>query len=61
MHTHFSHFKPQIWSKTYQKYPDVDPKILSMTQDFGLIEGLTKNYPTETLHFWNYLFHISID
>lgn len=41
MHTHFSHFKPQIWSKTYQKYPDIDPNFLSMAQDFGLIEGLT--------------------
>lgn len=39
--THFSNFKPQIWSKTYQKYPDIDPKFLSMAQDFGLSEGLT--------------------
>lgn len=40
-HTHFSNFKPQIWSKTYQKYPDIDPKFLSMAHDFGLSEGLT--------------------
>lgn len=39
--THFSSFKPQIWSKTYQRYPDVDSKFLSMAQDFGLSEGVT--------------------
>ena len=41
MHTHFSYFKSQIWSKTYQKCANINPKFLSMAQDFGLSEGLT--------------------
>lgn len=39
--THFSNFRPQIWSETYQKHPDINPQFLSMAQDFGLSEGLT--------------------
>lgn len=41
MRTHFSTFKPQIWSKTYQRNSDIDLKFLSAAQDFGLSEGLT--------------------
>ena len=39
--THFSTFKPQIWSKTYKRNSDVDLNFLSTAQDFGLFEGLT--------------------
>lgn len=41
MRTHLSTFKPQIWSKTYQRNPGIDLKFLSAAQDFGLSEGLT--------------------
>lgn len=41
LRTHFSTFRPQIWSKTYQRDSDIDLKFLSTAQDFGLSEGLT--------------------
>ncbi len=42
LRTHFSTFKPQIWSKTYQKDSDnINLEFLSTAQDFGLFEGLT--------------------
>lgn len=39
--THFSTFEPQIWSETFQKFPDIHPAFLSMAKDFKLCEGLT--------------------
>jgi DNA-binding CsgD family transcriptional regulator len=42
LRTHFSTFRPQIWSKTYQRYSDnINLNFLSKAQDFGLSEGLT--------------------
>ena len=42
LRTHFSTFRPQIWSKTYQRYSDnINRNFLSTAQDFGLSEGLT--------------------
>ena len=42
LRTHFSTFRPQIWSKTYQRYSDnINLIFLSTAQDFGLSEGLT--------------------
>jgi len=41
LRTHVSTFKPQIWSKTYQRDSDIDLKFLSAAQDFDLSEGLT--------------------
>ena len=42
LRTHFSTFRPQIWSKTYKRNSDnINLKFLSTAQDFGLFEGLT--------------------
>ena len=42
LRTHFSTFRPQIWSKTYKRDSDNNNlKFLSSAQDFGLSEGLT--------------------
>lgn len=41
LRTHFSTFKPQKWSKTYQKHSAIDQKFFSTSHEFGLIEGLT--------------------
>ena len=41
MCTRFSIFRLQIWSETYQRYSDIDPKFLYIAQNFGLTEGPT--------------------
>jgi DNA-binding CsgD family transcriptional regulator len=39
--TRFSIFRLLIWSETYQRYSNVDPKFLYIVQNFRLTEGLT--------------------